>query len=270
MHFRDQRGQTLLIIIFMMLISLSIGLGVSSTFFKTVRHLADTNSSTRALAIAEAAVERLLLFPVATLESFIDMGNCGGNCQLSITGEDGIVASASVQLEYIGKSTEPLPLNLSVSEISEVNLQNYPNNTTLRVCWDDQISGENPSVVALMYYGTSGSYLVDNYAVNSGSSLRDENGFAMALSHGAYSNCFTVEGRNSPQFLRLKSVYNSADVYIVPSNGSVLPSQGVVMTSTGSVNEISRKVVVKKTLPVLPEEFDYAIFQKSLTDTLSN
>jgi hypothetical protein len=70
--------------------------------------------------------------------------------------------------------------------------------------------------------------------------------------------------------VRLKSYYLNTTVSIFPEDGQSIPKQGIIITSLGKSGTATRKVTVLKTTGTLPAEFDYAIYQKSPDDPLSN
>jgi len=78
--YNNEKGQTLVIVFMMMIIALSIGLSVSSRYIKSLGILSRADNSARAHAVAEAAIEHLLLLPIATLESYAQNGTCGADC----------------------------------------------------------------------------------------------------------------------------------------------------------------------------------------------
>lgn len=266
---QSQKGQTLVLITLLMVLALGIGISVSSGFFKSLRSNVESDLSSRAVAVAEAAVEGLLLLPQATLESYIALNNCGSVCTLNITGSDGVVASAQVTLSYMGNSSSAYPIDFKQNDTVEVNLQSYPNNTNVYVCWNNPASGPLPSFTALYFYGTSGSYNVDNFSYNSLSSSYS-NGFSTASSNFGYTNCFTITGKTTPVSVRVRALYADATAYIVPANGSSIPTQGILMTSTGTVKDTVKIVQVVKGFSYTPTIFDYVLYQKTTDSPLSN
>jgi len=265
----DEKGQTLVIIVFLAVISLLLGVSISLRYITNVRNITQSDSSSRALAVAEAAVERILLLPTETLENYINSGNCGSDCYLLITGSDGVNAEANITLSYLGNSSGDFNLFLKRDNSGEVSLNGYPDNTGVTVCWNNP-GGDVPSVTALYVYGTVGSYNADAYSYNSLGSTHADNGFSEASAQFGYQNCFNVAGKVSPGILRLKSFYNDVTLSIVASSGATIPSQGILITSEGTVSEQVRKIEVTKTLYHMPTQFDYVIYQKSTTDALSN
>ena len=265
----NDKGQTLLIVVFLAVAALIFGVTISLRYVTNVRNITQSDSSSRALAVAEAAVERILLLPTETLEDYIDSGNCGSDCYLLITGSDGVNAEANVTLSYLGNSRSDYSLFLNKDNTSEVSLSGYPDNTSLTVCWNS-LGGDLPSVTALFVYGSSGNYSGDAYSYNSVGSSHSDNGFSEATAQLGYQNCFDVSGNVSPDILRVKSIYNDVTLSIVPDLGATIPSQGILISSEGTVSEQVRKIEVLKTLYQMPTQFDYAIYQKSATDALSN
>ncbi|HSX39426.1 MAG TPA: hypothetical protein VLI92_02440 [Candidatus Saccharimonadales bacterium] len=267
---KSEQGQTLVIITFLMLIALGIGVSISNTFFKNLKTLSQTDDSSRASAVAEAAVERLLLVSQATLQNYIQFNNCGTACTLTINSTDGITARATVVLSYVGNSSANYEVKLQKNETTEVSLSSYPNTTDLSVCWNTPSSGPLPSVTALFFYGASGSYLANNYAYNTLGSSHSDNGFASPTAHFGYTNCFTVTGNTNPVALRLKSLYADADVFVVPATNVSIPIQGILLDSTGTVSTVSKHIQVIKNFASTPTVFDYILYQKSTTTALSN
>ncbi len=264
----SQRGQTVVAITFLMLIALGIGVTISTSFFKNLRMVANIDSAGRALGVAEAAAERLLLESQQTLQDYITYGNCGANCTLQITGDDGVDATATVVLSYVGNSTENYQIALKKTETTEVNLTGYPNGQNVSVCWNS-LTGDLPAVTVLFFYGTSGSYSTDNYAYNSIGSTYS-NGFSTASSNYGYTNCFTVTGKTNPVALRIKPLYADVTAFVVPTAGATIPMQGILITSTGVFGDALKTIKVTKSFSHSPTLFDYVLYQKTPDYPLSN
>ncbi|MBI2414477.1 hypothetical protein HYV31_01350 [candidate division WWE3 bacterium] len=267
---KSESGQTIAAVVIIMVIALSIGMTISTRFIRQLRQSVQQDTSSRALSVAEAAMERMLNTDYQTLLDYISFNNCGSSCTLQITGADGVVADANVVLSIAGGSSQAFELGLTTDNTVEISLAGYPSNTDLSVCWNNPITGEYPSIRASLVYGIDGSYLAKSYAYNSIGSLYDTNGFNTANAANGYANCFTVDSGSNPNFLRLASIYNDATVFILPNSGTNLPSQGIKIVSTGTAGSSQRKVTVLITSPHLPAPFDYVIFSKSMDNPLSN
>lgn len=259
-----------MVVIFMLMaLALSVGIGVSSRFIKNLRSTKETDFSGRAVAIAEAGVESLLLESFETLDEYIQYGSCGSACTLEITGVDGVTARAQVSLSHLGASADAFPLNLTTTQTQEINLSGYPDDRDLWLCWDPP-SGEEPSIVGLYFHGTSGNYGVDNFAYNSFGSSYSANGFSEASANFDYTNCFSISGKPNPKMVRLRSVYDDVSVFVVPDVGELLPTQGILIESVGTVVDVTKVVSVVKSATFLPTPFDYVLYSKSTQDALSN
>ncbi len=262
----NQKGQVLVIIMMVMLVSLGIGVGISTTFMKGLRNVANTDSSSKALAVAEALVERLLMNSIPALQGYIQNGNCSANCYLEITEPNGNTAIADAVLSQIGNSSDTYAVKVSQNETLEVNLATYPSSTDLSVCWN----GNTASVHGLHVYGLAGSYLADAYAYNPVGSINSINGFSDASASLGYQNCFTVAGKQNPVLLRLRVFYGEAYLYVIPAASTSLPLQGVRLTVTGNYQGVLKKVIVTKSQAAMPSQFDYVLYQKSATSDLAN
>lgn len=268
---RNQKGQTLIIVVLTMMMALAVGVSVSSRFLKSVNVTTRSDSSNRALAVAEALTERLLAKPYATLKGYIDFVNCGTECALTINGTDGVLAIASAVLSYVGNSPSPLSVSLKRNKVIEVDLTGYTANKTLSVCWNNPQSGGEASITGFLIYDTGGStYVLSNFAYNSLNSVYSSNGFSQSAGNYGYTNCFNIAGQTTPKLLRLKSVYNDVEAYVIPAAGANIPVQGILIKSTGTVQNATRVVSVTKSNSYLPIPFDYAIQVKSTTEPFSN
>lgn len=268
-NIKAQQGQILIIVVAVMIIALGIGVSVSARFVNRLHNTSQTDNASRASAIAEAAVERFLVKSQQTLEDYINYNNCGSNCNLTIINPDGVVANATVTLSFEGNSIASLPLSLIKNETQQVNLTGYSNSQNLYVCWNSS-SGNHPSIVASLIYGSSGSYNMDTYAYNSVGSQNTSNGFSLSSSNLGYTDCFVLQSKTTPVLLRIKSIYDDASVYVVPGSNLTLPKQGIYIESIGTVGSTIKKVKVLKSFSYLPSQFDYVLYQKSQTSPLSN
>ncbi len=265
---KEERGQTLLAVVFLLMLALGVVVSVSEKFYKTLRIFSTGDSNVKATAVAEALAERLLAEDNSVLENYIT--NCGGNCSLSVTDPRGISSSATAIITYLGNlATYSLPIGRVDS--SEVNMTNYPNNRNFWVCWNSTSSGATaPSLYAIFVSGAAGSYGTDTYAYNSANSTNTFNGFSTAAPLYTYQNCFRIDGRTAPKLVRLKAYYSDVTVTIVPDTGLTVPQQGVQIDIVGTSGDAKKTLTITKTPVALPQDFDYALLQRSTTDPLSN
>lgn len=264
MH-KNQQGQTLFIIILLMILALSVGMSVSGRYIKTLSQVVQSDQGSRALAVAEGAVEHVLQLPIDTLQEYANMGTCGSECTLSINSAEGTVLTANVELTTLGGSSEPYIIELFQDDVTQVSLNGYPAGSSVNICWNNDMS-----VSGLYLHGIKGSYDADAFAYNSVSSLNTQNNFDSAVGAFGYNSCFAITTLPDSFMLRLKSHYESGFVAVLPAEGQVLPEQGVLIESVGVAGDATRKVTVIVNDSSVPLDFDYALYQESESLPLSN
>ncbi len=264
--FEKQKGQTLVVIIVLMVIALSIGIAISSKYIRGLRNITQADQASRALAVAEAAVEHILLLPISTVEDYAINGNCTTDCYLEITGADGQTIYANVELSVLGNSSDPYISELKVDEDLQVVLNGYPSGESLYVCWNQA----DMSVTGLYVHGTTGGYEADAIAYNPTTTTHGDNNFNIAAPLFGYNNCFTLTTKDDSALLRLKANYEENIVVIIPAGGTSLPTQGILIESTGVAGNAQKVVSVIITDPILPSQFDYVLWQKDPSEPLSN
>lgn len=260
------KGQVLVSVVMLMIIAAAASIAISTRFMKNLRSGITTDFSARSLAAAESGIERMLLLPNTTLEEYINNNSCGSACNYTLNGDDNIVSNVAVTLEFDGNTNNAYTVELSEDSIKEINLIGYAG-SNLNICWNSN----DASIYASYVYQSGTDYSASTYAINSVDPADPFNGFELATSGNGYTNCYSLAfSGTSPQLLRLKSVYDTTSVYLLPSSSAVIPSQGILITSKATTQDITRSVTVLKSTTSLPELFDYALYQVSETDTLTN
>lgn len=262
---KTSSGQTFVVVFMLMMLALTIGITISTRFISGMHVQTESNNVTRAQAVAEAGIERMLLVSNDTLDGYITYNNCGSNCVVTITDPSGQVLTSTIKLSYEGNSTAPYVVTVAKGDVTQVSLSGFTSGKDIYICWDTQAS-----VYASYIYknGTVTSSTV--YAYNPASGSAPSNGFLNAASYSGHTSCFTVTATNTPSLLRIKPYYVDSDIFVIPSPGQSIPKQGILITSTGTASGTSRTVRAMKTDPIMPALFDYGLIQKSKTDTLSN
>jgi Tfp pilus assembly protein PilX len=267
-NLNNQKGQTLIVVLMLMIISLSIGLAVSQRIISSSKRSVTLDSSSRAQAVAEAAIEKMLPTSTTTLDSYITNNNCGTNCQLTISGADGVSATATVTLAYAGNSTSLFNTKVERDAVTELDLTGY-GNRALEICWDGS-SGNTPSVSALFVYGASVPYTSQRFAYNSASTTHSSNGFSTAAPDLSYANCFTIGAQSNPRFVRIRALYSDLNLYVIPKSGGTLPVQGYLMTSVGRFGGVTKTIQALKSRSFVPASFDFVLFNTSEDTVLTN
>jgi len=254
-----RKGQTLVLTSVVLLIVLSLGIAAASRYIKSLHTFVKSDHATRALAVAEAAIERLLDMDNSVLSDYITNGTCGDDCVLTFA--DG--SEATVTLSFLGDSQDTYEIAVSTKETSSVRLGGYLSGGTLDICWNNDTS------IVGMYVYFDETYKVENFAVNPYGNVIN-NTFSDAVSKAEYTSCKEITTSNQPEMLRIRSENLETDVFIVPSSGQSIPKQGFLLESLGISGEAVRKVRVTKTFGELPSIFDFAIYQTSTEEPLSN
>lgn len=262
----SQAGQTLVIIIILMVISLSIGVAISSRYIQTVNITTVSDNSTRALNVAESETEHLLALPIETLEDYAINGTCGADCHLELTNADGQITIADATVTILGNSSEPFLIELKQDETKQVNLAGYPDTDFVSVCWNEP----DMSIAGMYIYGQRGNYQADSFAHNPIDSTHSDNNFDITTPAMGYMNCFNVTTKVDSAMLRMKSYYNDGVAIVVPNGGASIPTQGILLETLGTAGDAIKKVSVIISDPILPAPFDYALLQKSPISPLSN
>jgi hypothetical protein len=263
---QNENGQILLIVLFIMSIALAVGISMSNRFISNLRNRSETDDSSKAMSMAEAAIEKILLISSDTLKTYAQNGTCGSNCHFQVTGSNGQIISADVVLTLTGQSTnEAYPVSINPSQSVEITLNGYTSNQNVYICWNTAASVE-----AIYMYNQSGVIKATPYAFNSTLASHPENGFTTATSLFGYSSCGTIAASQTPLAIRLKPYYVETTAYLLPAAGYALPVQGILITSTGKAGNARRIATVLKTNPYTPTPFDYVLYQKSENDPLSN
>lgn len=255
----NEKGQVLVISIFLMLIVLSAGIIISSRFFNSLHNFAKSDNANKALYVAESLAERLLSKETSILQGYVQDNNCLQNCYVSF--EDGSEAYANISV--LGNSSDVYKFKSNQDSIVEINLEGYPSGSYLDLCWN-----EKSSITAMYVYLDSGSYKVENYAYNSVSSPYSSE-FSMAYPDHSYANCFRVTTEYNPVSLRVKTLYESAYIYAIPEPSATLPVQGISIISNGRFLDSYKRISVVKRISTVPQEFDYVLYQRSLDTSLS-
>lgn len=250
-----KKGQTLIIVMVIMVISLAVGLAVSTRATSSLRRVTQTYQSAQALSFAESGLETALA--VADLSTHIGDHNMG-----DIDG-DGIANDCNYTVASAGDTGNFVSF-LNRDLVQQVNLVAGSGSGT--VYWS-AASEEDAAMVITLIYLDGTDYKIIKYAVDPNASRRIDNGFS-SPSNGSnsydgitysYGQTFTTPVGKTPVALRIRSMYNAGAVsfWVTAAN---LPSQGYRITSTGTKGTSVRKAEVSVSQPAAPTMFDYVLF----------
>lgn len=279
---RNEAGQTLLIIVLIMVVSLTIGLAVVSRSITNLKTTTEEENSKRAFSAAEAGIERVLKTGIGTTSvsgitgavsadpnsasiKEVTITQFTGN-QILINGGETIQKDDGVDIWLIEHDSENRPLYSS--PWTGTNLKFYWGET---VCTSSEIAALEIIVIS----GSVSSPTANRYTLDPCSSRTSSNNFTSPTS-GTYS----LGGKTFRYMYDSISVTNGFLARVIPLysaavigvEGNVsLPSQGRIIDSIGSSGTSERKITFFQGYTKLPSEFfQYTIFcAKTISDTSS-
>lgn len=267
-----ERGQVLLIIILVMVVALTVGLSFISRSITTLRTSREEASSQKALAAAEAGIEQVLKTntPIpagTTLASPGDTSTTYGATFNQVLGTEVLVNGGSTVPKDDGADIWLVDHNAdgtpNFSSPWSGNLTVYWG-SSLDVCDSDPAINTMAAIEVAVISGSQTSPILTRYAYDPCSSRRSNNNFSPSSPGGV------VNGKSFSYSAALPLVTSGLVVRVVPLYGSTpigviatvaLPSQGIVIDSTGVSQGTTRHINVFKGYPQLPiQYFSYGLF----------
>lgn len=276
---KNNSGQALLIVLLSMAVILTVVLSIFARSVTDVSISTKDEDSLRAFSAAEAGVEKALI-----VGSSIDSTELGDASY-----------SASVASFAEGKQSFIYPTSLFSGESATIWFVAHDDNgdfvcsvakpcfksNTLKVCWGKQ--GIDPAIeVSVFYTPTPGDYStakVARIAIDPNSTRRLENKFVadgdgtctigdvtypffrwLNFSNMGISNATT---ENVLQFATIRMLYNtdsSSPLAVSGSAGSLFPSQGLEIESSGASGDANRKINVFKFFSESADVFQFGAF----------
>lgn len=284
-YFINEQGQTLLFVLLTMAIALAVGVGVSVRTLSSLQRTSTTDTSARVLAAAEGGAENFLSKSIGELSSLSADPNNETTITFNPVSGDSITAQARVSVEELSDLSEYTIANVEKDRSVVINLEGYTGGS-LQICWSSLAAGK----AADMYYSAySVGLSPDDFDVQRGG-VRDRSctsgscyppahqstAFTLGSSDssGEYDNCYSVSslpggGATVLKGIRIKSLVSDSEVEIRASGSSTLPVQGYKIHSLGELTDSSsgvkaqKTVLVTKTLPYLPDAFDYGFYTEN-------
>ena len=258
-----QKGQILLIVVLVLVIALTIGLSVVTRTITNVKTTSEQENSQRAFSAAEAGIEKSL--STGQSQSLSPLGNASFTTSLSaLTGTEILLNNGASVLKDEGV---------------DVWLSDYPSYTNpwsgnLSILWGSS-SDVCPNVAAIEIVTLTGT--VYNSGIthdvydpcgprtpfNHFNNASVPNGAANATISGKIFSYLapSTPYQFAPNVLLLRVIPLYASTQIAIRANPSLPSQGTIVTATGTSNTATRKIVTFQSYPRLPIElFPFAIF----------
>ncbi|HSW47754.1 MAG TPA: hypothetical protein VLG67_01625 [Candidatus Saccharimonadales bacterium] len=256
-----QNGQSLLIVVLVMVVVLTVGLSVAVRSTTNIRNSTDDESSQKAFSAAEAGVEQALLNPTPIANT--DLGN---NASFSTS----VSTLAGTQFTAHNGTT------VLKDEPIDIWLANYPDysvpwsgNLTVHwgqsgeTCATSEANNTQAALEIVLISGSKAAPKLTEYMLDPCTPRRGANNFQTPSGSGvtisgktfAYKQTVLV---SSGLIARIIPLYAPT---VIGIEGSVaLPAQGTVVTSTGVSDNTKRKIVSFRGYPKLPTELFPFIF----------
>lgn len=259
---QKERGQVLLIVVLVMIVSLTVGLSVASRSITNLRTSQEEAVSQQALFAAEAGVEQSL-----QTNAKIEKTSFAAN---KSTYETTVAAVSGTTLLINGGNAIPqddgADLWLSDYDANQNKIYDNPWSGDLTIYWgESSTSCNNPALEVTIVLGPKSSPKFTKHVYDPCPARRTINNFSASTSGVKSINNKTfyyssvISGISSALIARIIPVYGSTAVGAIGS--AAFPSQGFMVSSTGTSGSTQRKINVFKGYPQLPSQyFSYGLF----------
>jgi hypothetical protein len=275
-----QRGQILIITVFILVVALTVGLSVITRSITTIRTSVEEDNSQKAFSAAEAGIERALKSNVGiNITGSFPNGNSSYSVQTSLSTGDEILANNG---SFVLKDD---PVDIWLSDYSTDQTKNYLNpwpasgSEILSIYWvapsnsdpNGDCSTNNaenfgPSALDISAItGSKAAPKIAHFAFDPCSARAAVNKFSSVLPGDTiagtsflYRADITFNSTDPGLLIRILPLYSGTHIAI---KGSGLPGQGTVISSVGSNDGANRKIVTYRGYPKAPIElYPYSVF----------
>ncbi|MBI2031003.1 MAG: pilus assembly PilX N-terminal domain-containing protein [Candidatus Levybacteria bacterium] len=280
--FSPQRGQALLIIVLIMVVALTVGLSVATRSITSLRTSTEEANSAQALSAAEAGLERSLSTGASIASealpeslpnqsSYFTSVTTKSGSQILLNNGTIIPRDEGIDLWFVAHTCG----SDGKSPCWGAPWSPSPLVGTINVYWDTNSCNNSAAVEIAVVSGNSASPVLTRYVYDPCSDRRvggtNPNNFSAAQAGGQ------IEGKTLNYSTGSISITDGLIARIIPiykdtvigvDASSALPSQGSVITATGSLgagnSKIVRKLTAFQAYPSLPAEyFTFGIFSPS-------
>lgn len=258
-------GQALLIVVLVVVVALTVGLSVALRTITTLRIANENESSERAFSAAEAGIEETLVtntsVPNTQLENDTsyktDISALSGS-EINLNNDSAVLKNEPVDvwLSTYPSFTSPWSGNLSI---------NWGNASD--ECNPNEARNSMAGLELIVVNGSVANPLIESHLLDPCSSRASNNQFEFISTPGdningrkfAYKKVISISGG---LIMRVIPLYSDTNIAVkIGSTDPNLPSQGSVITSTGSSGGTVRKIVTYQSNPKLPAElFPFVFF----------
>lgn len=277
--YKNENGQVLLIVILIMVVALTVGLSLASRSIINVRNTNEEANSQKAFQAAEAGVEIALQKPIGNADFTIGQKTLDNNAIINQVTVHTLTGSS-----IILNNGNPVAQDAGI----DLWLTNYPNYSgapwtgKLYIYWGSKNGCSDAALEAIVISGSSATdpgatitrYGIDPCGTNSVDASQNRTG-SNKLSPAQVGatilntkfNFSTAISLTNGIIVRIIPLYANTPIAITgytnagPPDTQNFPSQGRIITATGTYATTVRQVSFFQGYPLLPSEFFYTVFQ---------
>jgi Tfp pilus assembly protein PilX len=268
----SESGQALVLVLLALAVVLTIVLFILSRSITDISISSAGSSAVSAFSAAEAGVEQALVIGSATgVTTPIGDANYKANVTNVAQGTTGFVYPVDLN------TGDSMTLWLKAQDSASTDFTG----STLKICWGKSgtasDSSVTPAVETVLFYETSAGVpattRIFRAAFDSNAARVFSNHFAVPATPGScagqsfqFSTTLDLATLPNPQFVFVRMFYNtdtSQPVAFEGPSGSVFPSQGILVDSSGTAAQSVRKVEVFQGWPEIPNPFQFAIYSST-------
>jgi hypothetical protein len=266
-----QEGQVLLIVVLTMIVTLTVGLSVASRTITNLKISSQNEESQKAFQAAEAGIEQALRTGSATLESTFENQATYGT-EIEEQAQQAIALNGGLPVD------QARGIDIWLAEYNEDPALSFQSPWTglYRLFWGEEgqscsetsgekvpaaleviiLSGDinNPTVTKHLY---DPCRRIPHRSANTVTGTYEEDGedyIYRVTAPGDVENGFVM---------KVIPIFNSARIAVRAHTNPPLPSQGKLITSTGSSGDTERKIQYFQSYPQIPNEiFPYSIISQ--------
>lgn len=260
----NQSGQSLLIVVLVMIIALTVGLALISRTITSIKTSTEEAESQKALGAAEAGIEQSIkLSSPLPITPFGDPGSKTnyqtqvspiGGTQFLVNGGNIVARDDDVDIWMSDYSTDQSKIYLN------------PVTSTVTISFGSSSDAcQNPAIEIDVISRSRTTPIQTSKVYDPCPSRRTTNNFSTPQSPGQAVSGITFSYETDPisitdgLFIRVVPIYK--DTKLAVTSTSSLPAQGAIITSEGTSGSTKRSISVYQGFPKIPAEFfPYALF----------
>lgn len=271
-NLNKEGGQALLVVVLVMVVALTVGLSLTSRSIINIRTSSEEADSQKALAAAEAGIERALQATSSAKIAGPSFSENNATYNANVTEVKGtafLANGGNLALQDDGVDIWLVSHNVD----GTADYANPWTGSALNIYWGDPSLGDdckNAAIEVGIILGPKATASLKRYAYDPCTSRSASNKFDDTMSSGDYS----VEGKKFKYKAELKNISSGLVARIVPIYASTaiavdsaisLPSQGFAIDSTGTSGtgdrQVLRSITFFKTYDQLAQPyFMYGLF----------